>query len=456
MSNVNRAVAEVGAATVLNHEIVAEAQPATKSGRPGEKACFDQLAFEQRAELMLSFARVLFVNGQSTDRTVAAAERVGNVLGLQGRVIPRWGLLQLQAENHDTRRTFEAIATPSDVDIDRVAAAMQVVEQLHGARLAPEAATKKLNAISVQPPSATWLFALAAGAAALALSVIYGIQHWPAAALIFASATIGGVVRRVLTRYSTNLFLQPFCAALLAGVIGALAVRFHLSSSLRLVAVCPCMILVPGPHVLNGALDLINIRVQLGMARLVYAGLTVLAISSGLLIGLGLLGVSLPVDGVGRSVPAWADVVASAVAILAYGVFFSAPMRMLPLPIIVGMLAHGARWVFLTILGYSVANGAFIACLVVAIVLLPALRRWSMPFAAIGFVSVVSMIPGVYLFRMGSGLVELTNGSPPTLQLLAGTLADGITAVSIIIAMSLGLIIPNLLIDHFGNRVAPL
>jgi len=47
-------------------------------------------------------------------------------------------------------------------------------------------------------------------------------------------------------------------------MIGALAVRYQLSSSLRLVAVCPCMILVPGPHVLNGMMDLAAVRVHLG------------------------------------------------------------------------------------------------------------------------------------------------------------------------------------------------
>ena len=121
--------------------------------------------------------------------------------------------------------------------------------------------------------------------------------------LIFVSAGAGAVVCRALNRLSANLFLQPFCAAVIAGVIGAVAVRWDLSSSLRLVAVCPCMVLVPGPHFLNGALDLINGRVGLGAARLIYAGLIVIAISAGLLLGLALLGVSLPADPAGRAVP---------------------------------------------------------------------------------------------------------------------------------------------------------
>jgi hypothetical protein len=48
--------------------------------------------------------------------------------------------------------------------------------------------------------------------------------------------------------------------------------------------------------------------VHLGAARLIYAGLIVLAITTGLLLGLALLGASLPVDPAGRSVPLWMDV----------------------------------------------------------------------------------------------------------------------------------------------------
>ena len=51
------------------------------------------MTLEGHSNLVLAFARVLYVNGQSTDETVAAAERFGDTLGLRATIMPRWGEL---------------------------------------------------------------------------------------------------------------------------------------------------------------------------------------------------------------------------------------------------------------------------------------------------------------------------------------------------------------------------
>jgi uncharacterized membrane protein YjjP (DUF1212 family) len=410
------------------------------------------MTLEERSTLVLAFTRVLYVNGQDTDQTLDAAERLGGTLGLRAKIVPRWGELQLQAEDRGARIISAVAADPAGVEMDRVASTMRAIEELSAGRLAPAAAMEAITKISRTPPAPTWLFTLAAAAGAVALAVIFGVQHPAAAALIFVSAGAGALLRRSLAQFSANFFLQPFCASLVAGVIGALAVRYRLSSSLRLVAVCPCMILVPGPHVLNAALDLIRGRIHLGAARLIFGGLVIVAISTGLLLGLTVLGVSFPVDPAGRAVPLWLDTIAAGVAVAAYSVFFSTPLHMLPWPVAVGMLAHALRWVAITALGSSAATGAFVACLIVGLILSPVARRGHMPFAAVGFASVVSMIPGVFLFRMASGLVQLAGGSQTTLALISATTADGMIAVTIILAMSFGLIVPTLAIYHFSKR----
>jgi uncharacterized membrane protein YjjB (DUF3815 family) len=62
------------------------------------------------------------------------------------------------------------------------------------------------------------------------------------------------------------------------------------------------------------------------------------------------------------------------------------------------------------------------------------------------------MMPGVFLFRMASGLLQLADGSHTTLELIGATIADGITATTIVLAMSFGLVVSKLAIDRLSER----
>src|SRR5262249_22272439 len=127
------------------------------------------MSLQERSDLVLRFAKVLFVNGQATDQTIGAAERLGRGLGLCTTIIPLWGELALQAADTDAELTTQIAADPSGVDMDRVASAMRVVGDVESGRSSTAAASKTIAAIAKAPPAPTWLFALAAAAGAVAL-----------------------------------------------------------------------------------------------------------------------------------------------------------------------------------------------------------------------------------------------------------------------------------------------
>ncbi len=213
------------------------------------------------------------------------------------------------------------------------------------------------------------------------------------------------------------------------------------------------MVLVPGPHLLNGAIDLMRARILLGLARLTYASLIVLAISAGLLIGLALGGTSLPPAAPAHAASLPGDTIAAGVAVAAYGAFFSMPWRLLPVPVLVGMLAHAIRWVAIVLAGASPAMGALLACLLVGTIIAPVADRLRLPFAGLAFASVVSLIPGVFLFRMAGGLVELLQqGATAQADLVATVIADAGNAFLIMMAITVGVILPKMANEWMAKR----
>jgi uncharacterized membrane protein YjjB (DUF3815 family) len=143
-------------------------------------------------------------------------------------------------------------------------------------------------------------------------------------------------------------------------------------------------------------------------------------------------------------------VIAAGCAVAAFGTFFSMPWRMLPIPIVVGMLAHAVRWALIAIAPANAATGAFVACILVSVIVTPVADRLHLPFAALGFSAVVSMMPGFFLFQAATALVELVSIGPGAPAfLLTSAAVNGTTAFLVILAMTLGLILPRLLYEHF-------
>src|SRR6266404_4690117 len=99
-----------------------------------------RVTLQERSDLILTVARVLYINGQATEEMVRAAETLGRSLGLRAKIIPRWGELQLQAEDKGGSLFASMAAVPTGVDMDRVAATRRAIKDLGSGRLALDTA----------------------------------------------------------------------------------------------------------------------------------------------------------------------------------------------------------------------------------------------------------------------------------------------------------------------------
>ncbi len=226
--------------------------------------------------------------------------------------------------------------------------------------------------------------------AATALAVISGATHPQPLLFIAACSGFGALLRRWLGQYSFGNITQSFAAALLAGLAAGLAVQVHVNDHLRILAAIPCMILVPGPHIINGILDLLGLRLPLGLSRIFYAALTLAGICAGMLIGLKLTGIPLPLSAEDAPISLGMDVVCAAAAAACYGIF-SMPIRMLVWPLCAGAAAHAVYWWVTSVFQASPAVSAGMASLIASFLLMPVSLRLGLPIAAIGFASVVPL-----------------------------------------------------------------
>src|SRR5260370_19922304 len=180
-----------------------------------ETPCPEPLTCEAALKTTALAATLLFAHGQTTERTVIAAERLARALGVTIRVLPYWGELIVELDGAPISQIVPA--KPLGVDMGRVLAVTTVIDQVCRGTLAAEAAQSALEAAGPLPPASTPRFTLFAALGATSLGIIFGALDPTSLLLIAASAAIRPLLRRLLSRLRNNPLIQPLFAAFIAG-----------------------------------------------------------------------------------------------------------------------------------------------------------------------------------------------------------------------------------------------
>lgn len=288
-----------------------------------------------------------------------------------------------------------------------------------------------------------WLVAVALGVTAGSLSRLFGGDLFACLAAGLAG-TVGTSVRLQLARRHVNPVLMAFIVALLSGIVGGVAIKFGHSSTPALPLVAPAMILVPGVPLINGILDMIRSHVTIGMSRLGFASLIVLAIALGLFGATQLTSVVVPVNAPTSTIGVAEDALFSALAAGGFALLFNVPLRMAWACCVCGVASHTLR-TLLFHSGIDLIAGTLIGALVMGFLAQGFARQFRAPAVALAFPGVVAMVPGAYAFRAIFGILQIAQGAA-TAATVTETLSLLATAGLMIGAIAVGVATPALFV----------
>jgi uncharacterized membrane protein YjjP (DUF1212 family) len=322
-----------------------------------------------------------------------------------------------------------------------------ILDQVRRGGLEPAAALAQLHRVEADTPRhPRWVAVLVLGVAAAGLAGLLGADSGAAAVAGLATG-LGLLARQELGRRHFSLLVLPLVAALIGAFLGGLAIRLGWTQTSGLVLIVPALMLVPGPHLINGILDLVDNHLPMSMARLGLAAGILLASTLGIGLGVELtLPGPLP-SGQGASgdhLSLISDVTLAGIVTCGFAVFYNTTWRQVGLAAVGGMAGHGLRFLSLEA-GCRLEAATFLGGLAVGVVSGWMARSSKTPVAVIAFAGAVTMMPGLHIYRALSGawqLARLTNEAGAAA--MAGTLGNASQACLVVSGLALGLL--------FGSR----
>ncbi|MDP5239888.1 threonine/serine exporter family protein [Uliginosibacterium sp. 31-16] len=394
----------------------------------------DELRFIQRV------ARLLLQYNMRTSSLRERLEEIGQALWLPLQVQVGYRTVTVYTPDglhvHAQAPEFRInIAVSAEVNrtIDKVCA---------GKMLLPEAIKLLDEVEQTAGRHSRWTLSLMFGLAAGALAWLLAAD-WAGMAVIALSSALGMLARQEMHRYHPVLFAMPFVAALIGSLLGGIVILLGWTQTPGICLIVPALMLVPGPHLINGLYDMLENNMQTGIPRLGLSAGILVAAAMGIFLGgwltLGMTTVP-PSTVAAQPIPLWLDIVLAGVASCGFGAFYNAPWRVLWTSIACGMVGHGIRYLCLAN-GMQLEIATLFACVAIGFMAIRWVSSMRIPFAAVAFAGAVPMMPGVLMFRSIGGAMDIAFAGPSaSLTLVAGTLANMFKAAFVVGSMGMGLL----------------
>ena len=336
------------------------------------------------------------------------------------------------------------IGTPG-VNADRIALLKRLAETLPPSASVMEISRRLKaveNADSLHP---LWLLTALVALACASVTVLGG-GGWAEAVSVIPASALGFQVLRRLGRWQLNHLAAVWLAAVTTcgtyiGVAHLVEVAGGGSSPrLAIGFIGAAVFLIPGVPLVTGGLDLGRIDLQVGVPRLAYAGMVLLALALGVWVVAVLAGVS-PDPPAPVAAAAWATwavrVVASFLAVFGWSMMFNSPRAA---ALASGVVAVAGNTLRLALIDRGLADhtATFLGCLLIGLLCAGAARVLSLEKIIMTVPTLLVSIPGA------SALRTLLYFDQRDVELAVENL---VSTVLVVVAMIAGLSVARMITD---------
>ena len=407
----------------------------------------------QKAELILTVGQLLMENGADTSQIVRDMKRVAAYMGISAEKFHlhiMYTTLMLNISDETQSHTSFRKCVKHAVNMCVISAISRLTWRAMKEHYTLDEFKGELHAVATHPRSYPhWLTILSAGTGCGAFCTLFGCDIH-AAIYTMISAIIGKIVQlQCAERFGINPYISMTFAAFSATIC---AYFMHLlpTTTPWHPIIAASLFLVPGIPLINGLSDMLNTYIISGAARTLHTLIIIGAMTFGIVFAIGMADFESFTQLAMRPDSNYVlFATAAAIGAASFSILFNLPPRLLYAAAIGGAICVCTRNFFIFELSLSSAVGTLAGATLVSIIAVQAIHWLHTPSLVLIVPAVIPLVPGVLIYRL---LFAIINIRRITLDELLLAVQSGVDALLIILAIAIGVAMPNIFAKRSFER----
>lgn len=403
--------------------------------------------------LILKTGQILMESAADTNRITRTMKRVAAFMGIYAETLHihityTTIMVNISDGNHSITKFQKCIK--HGVDMTKISAISKLSWRAIEKDYTLDAYEEELNKIMIEKKQYTSTFiAIGAGLACGGFCKLFG-GDWLAFFYTACCASLGFKLRL----YCNKLAINPYASIAIASFVATLLAyltHFIPGSTTPWHPLLACaLFIVPGIPLINSVDDMLDNYIVSGMTRAINTILMVGSMSFGIVLAIKLCQVEdFTMINTRPDSSYLVYAISAAIASIGFSTIFNVPRRLLWVVAIGGMISVCTRNFITYDLDMGLPIGSFAGAMLVSLIAIKGVHYIHTPMHVITLPSVIPMIPGVFMYRLMFGII---NVNVMDISSFIQVFESGIIANLTILAIAIGVAIPHIFARKYIAR----